>query len=309
MAAPAILRFAAGAVLASRFSYLAFCSQASRFPLFRFYCAVPTRHQRFTHRKASLEAELGFPVSISGLTGPLRIFQRIRGHRHSIDDATTAWYALEKAPSATTCLDLGSGVGTVGLVVLWGLGGHARLTCIEAQDVSYGLLQANVACNELQSRVETLHSDIREVHLPRKFPLITGSPPYFPIQGGTLPADTQKAHARFELRGHVGDYAQAAERHLAPGGVFVFCFPFQQKARCIDLVHATGFRIVTVRDVYPRRDRPALFSLYSARLDWNGPMQEEAPFVVAEADGTYTPEMLEMQRSRGFGAEGTNLIA
>ncbi|MDB6174397.1 MAG: tRNA ((6))-methyltransferase TrmN6 [Chthoniobacteraceae bacterium] len=265
-------------------------------------------HENFTARKAALETEVGFPVSISGLTGPLRIFQRIKGHRHSIDDATTAWYALQKAPSAPACLDLGSGVGTVGLIVLWGLGENASLTCVEAQEVSYGLLRANVACNNLDSRVEAIHGDIRELHLPRKFPLITGSPPYFPIEGGTLPSDTQKAHARFELRGHVGNYAEAAKRHLTPDGLFVFCFPFQQKARCIELVHATGFRIVTIRDVFPRRDRPALFSLYSARLDWAGPIEEEPAFIVSEPDGAYTPEMIAMQRSRNFGPDGTNEI-
>ena len=252
---------------------------------------------------------MGFPVFISGLTGPFRIFQRVGGHRHGIDDATTGWYALQKAPSANSCLDLGSGVGTVGLIVLWGLGRSASLTCVEAQDVSYALLRANVACNELDSRVETIHGDIRELDLARKFPLITGSPPYFPIEAGTLPSDTQKAHARFELRGHVGNYAEVAKRHLTPDGVFVFCFPFQQKARCIDLVHATGFQIVTIRDVFPRRDRPPLFSLYSARLDWTGSIEEEPAFVVAEADGTYTSEMLAMQQSRGFGPEGTNIIA
>ena len=40
-----------------------------------------------------------------------------------------------------------------------------------------------------------------------------------------------------------------------------------------------------------------------------GPPQEEPPFVVAEADGTYTREMAEMQSSRGFGPEGTNIVA
>lgn len=255
-----------------------------------------------------MEAELGFPVSVSGLTGPLRIFQRVKGHRHGIDDATTAWYALQKSPGVSTCLDLGSGVGSVGLVVHWGLGPEARLTCIEAQEVSYGLLRANVECNGLEARVHTIFGDIRDVHLDQKFPLITGSPPYFPVSEGTVPEDTQKAHARFELRGHVGNYAEVAKRHLTPDGLFVFCFPYLQKLRCIDLVHATGFRIVTVRDVFPRRDRPALFSLYSARLDWSGPIEEEPPFVVSEPGGSYTPEMVEMQRSRGFGADGTNRI-
>lgn len=263
----------------------------------------------FNNRKESLEREVGFPVFISGLTGPLRIFQREGGHRHSIDDAATAWYALQKAPGTQSALDLGTGVGTVGMIVLWGLGAKATLTCVEAQQVSYDLLKANIACNGLQSRVDPLHMDLRELNLSRKFALITGSPPYFPVAAGTLPFDTQKAHARFELRGHVGDYAEAAKRHLAPDGVFVFCFPFLQKARCIQLVHATGFGIVTMRDVQPRRDRPPLFSLYSARLGWSSPIQEEPPFVVTEPDGAYTPEMIEMQASRGFGHEGTNRMA
>ena len=72
----------------------------------------------FLARQASLEKRLGEPLSISGLTGPLRIFQRLHGHRHSIDDALTAWYALQKRPGATRYLDLGAGIGTVGMIVL-----------------------------------------------------------------------------------------------------------------------------------------------------------------------------------------------
>jgi tRNA1(Val) A37 N6-methylase TrmN6 len=270
---------------------------------------VSAIHAHFTARQTSLETELGFPVFISGLTGAWRIFQRKGGHRHSIDDATTAWYALQKAPGATHCLDLGSGVGTVGLIVLGGLSQTATLTCVEAQDVSHGLLRANIECNGLTGRVTPLHADLRTLNLPDRFPLITGSPPYFPLACGTLPSDTQKAHARFELRGHVGDYARAAARHLQPDGVFVFCFPFPQKARAITLVQAAGFGIVSLRDVFPRRDRPPLFSLYAARLGWTLPPQEEPPFVVAEPDGSPTPEMAAMQASRGFGPEGSNHIA
>jgi tRNA1(Val) A37 N6-methylase TrmN6 len=265
-------------------------------------------HERFLTRQASLEAELGFRVFVSGLTGPLRIFQREGGHRHSIDDALTAWYALQKAPKAPEVLDLGTGIGTVGLITLWGLGEAARLSCVEAQEVSFGLLRANIDCNGLGERVLAFHGDLRAFDAGKRFSLVTGSPPYFPKSEGTLPNDTQKAHARFELRGHVGDYAAAARRHLNEDGVFVFCFPFLQKARCIRLVEQEGFGIVSVRDVFPRRNRPALFSLYCARLGWKATMVDEGAFVVAEADGTLTAEMLAVQASRGFGPDGTNVI-
>lgn len=267
--------------------------------------------EQFKAHQPALESELNEAVTISGVAGPYRIFQRVKGHRHSLDDAITGWYALQKAPTAKRFLDLGTGVGTVGLTVLWGLGSDATMVGIEAQAISFALLKANIGCNGLHPRVEIIHGDIREVQLNDRFELITGSPPYFPINTGVLPPDSQKAHARFELRGHVGDYAAAAKRHLAPGGLFVFCFPYQQKTRGIGLVEAQGFRLRSARDVIPRAGKPALFSLFSAQLEapeqeLHTPCIEEPPFTVADSNGIYTAEMRAMQASRGFGPDGTN---
>ena len=267
-------------------------------------------HQNFLDRKNVLESELGEPVSINGLTGQLRIFQRLGGHRHSIDDATTAWYALQKKANADEVLDLGAGIGSVGLITLWGLSSSSKLTSIEAQEVSYKLLRTNVECNGLNDRVRVIHGDLRDLNLDTKFRLITGSPPYFPLSTGVLPTDSQKAHARFELRGDVGDYARAAKRHLHEDGVFIFCFPFQQKHRCLDLVSRAGLQIMTIRDVIPRPSKPALFSLYSAihfRPPARKPIQEPSFFVHSES-GSYTPEMIAMQWSREFGPDGTNKV-
>ncbi len=268
-----------------------------------------TIHQRFVSRLPSLEQELAGELFVSGLVGPYRIFQRKKGHRHGIDDATTAWYALQKTPPVKKTLDLGTGIGTVGLAVLWGLGEGAELTCVEAQEISYRLLTENIVGNGLGDCVRAIHGDIRDLDLGERFPLITGSPPYFPIGTGSLPQDSQKAHARFELRGDVGDYAQAAKRHITEDGLFVFCFPFQQRSRCIKRVIDVGFRLMTIRDVVPMKSKPALFSLYCASLSFTGPVVEEAPLIVAFEDGKYTPEMLAIQSTRGFGPEGTNVIA
>ncbi len=268
-----------------------------------------TIHQRFISRLPSLEQEMGEDLFVSGLVGPYRIFQRKNGHRHGIDDATTAWYALQKSPPVKKTLDLGTGIGTVGLAVLWGLGQGVELTCVEAQEVSYRLLTENILGNGLQHRVRAIHGDIRDLNLGERFPLITASPPYFPIGTGSLPEDSQKAHARFELRGDVGDYARAAERHITEDGFFVFCFPFQQKSRCIKLVTEAGFRLMAIRDVVPMKSKPPLFSIYCASFSFTGVVAEEDPLVVAFENGTYTPEMLVVQSTRGFGPEGTNVIA
>jgi tRNA1Val (adenine37-N6)-methyltransferase len=251
-------------------------------------------------RRHELETELGEPITVDGLTSTWSIFQRKKGHRHSTDDLLTGWYALEKLPligrSIDRHLDLGTGIGTVGLLVLSGLPA-ARLTCIEAQDISFRFLLENLRANDVEGRVRPLKGDLREVSLgDERFPLVTGSPPYFDVAAGIVPADSQKAHARFELRGDVGDYARAAKRHLEPDGLFVFCFPWPQKARALAAARDAGFAVVAHRDVVPREGLTPLFSLFACRLNEHAAnaasqASEEPPFVVRHADGTHTPAM------------------
>lgn len=274
---------------------------------------------RWQEERLALEAELGERITLDALTGPngvasnalqddaggeagWLIAQRKVGHRHSIDDVLTAWYALQVSPKVDEHLDLGTGIGTVGLLTLWGMGPDARLTCVEAQEISYRLLQSNLDANGLRSRVDCSHGDLRELTLERTFPLITGSPPYFPEGTGVIPKDSQKAHARFELRGDVSDYARAAVRHLAPGGWFVLCFPTPQKQRALDGIAAAGLKTVSLRDVIPRETLPALFSLFACRhaAEFDCPMTEEPPLVVREESGRLTAEMASVRRGFGF---------
>ncbi|QJE97930.1 tRNA1(Val) (adenine(37)-N6)-methyltransferase [Luteolibacter luteus] len=270
--------------------------------------------------RARLEAELGERITLDALTGPVglqgrepsrddaggeagwMIAQRKRGHRHSIDDVLTAWYALQVSPPVTEHLDLGTGIGTVGLLTLWGMGEGARLTCVEAQEISYRLLQSNLDANGLRPRVDCSHGDLRDLCLDRKFPLITGSPPYFPTSAGVVPQDSQKAHARFELRGDVSDYAKAAVKHLAPGGWFVLCFPTPQKQRALDGIAAAGLKSVKIRDVIPRETLEPLFTLFACRHadDVTSEMEIEEPLTVRERSGRLTAAMAAVRRCFGF---------
>ena len=212
----------------------------------------------------------------------------------------TAHAALCEVPHAPLALDLGTGIGGVGLLVLWGLGEAARLVAIEAQAISHRLLLANIAGNDLGARVEPHLGDLRDFQDARRFPLVTGSPPYFPLGTGIVPADSQKAHARFEMRGDVRDYALAAARHLTDDGVFVFCFPTPQKQRALDAVAAAGLVTTRIRDVIPRATLRPLFTLFSARREGTPVRAEDPLFTVREQNGALTAAMRDVRRSFGF---------
>jgi tRNA1Val (adenine37-N6)-methyltransferase len=248
--------------------------------------------------RARLEAELGEAISIDALTRDWKIAQRVAGHRHSVDDVLTAAHALREAGAPDRVLDLGTGIGGVGLLVLWGLP-RAHLLCVEAQPISHRLLLANIEGNELGARVEPRLGDLRELASPGRFELVTGSPPYFPLGTGVLPADAQKAHARFELRGDVADYARAAARHLAEDGVFVFCFPTAQRARALAAVAAAGLATTSYRDVIPRRGLAPLFTLFACRRRATR-CTVEPPFAVREQAGELTAAMQAVRARFGF---------
>jgi len=255
----------------------------------------------FELARLTLEREFGESVTLDGLTGAWFIFQRARGHRHSVDDVLTAAYALEVSTSVTHHLDLGTGIGTVGLLVLWAMGARAQLTAIEAQAVSYRLLLANIAENHLSERVQPLFGDLRELQAGKLFPLITGSPPYFPTSAGIVPQDSQKAHARFELRGDVSDYERAAQRHLAPAGWFVFCFPTPQKARALSAAASAGLAVARLRDVIPRAGLAPLFSLFACRNAADvSECVIDAPLTVRGADGELSAAMQQVRQGFGF---------
>jgi len=90
--------------------------------------------------------------SLDAISGHFRIFQLRDGHRFSTDDVLTAWYGTSWVPTASRVLDLGSGIGSVGMIAAWRLPG-ARIVAIEAQEDSIRLARKSAAYNGLDSEL------------------------------------------------------------------------------------------------------------------------------------------------------------
>jgi tRNA1Val (adenine37-N6)-methyltransferase len=256
--------------------------------------------EQLLHRKEELSRAHGEAITLDALTSEFVIYQRRRGHRYSTDDLLTAWYAVVHGPaSASRLLDLGSGIGGVGLAVLSWFP-QATLTAVEVQAVSFALLSENVRANDLEARVTLRHGDLRDFAAPAPFELITASPPYFAVEDGLVSADTQRAAARFELHGGVADYCAAAARALAPEGRFIFCFPTPQSLRALNACRQAGLHVLTMRDVVPRATLPPLFSLFACAKDAGRPMVAEPPLIVRDEHGLRTPEMEAARATFGF---------
>lgn len=236
--------------------------------------------------------------SLDRLAGDWRIFQLKRGHRFSTDDLMTAWTAGRAHPEARSLLDIGAGIGSVGLLTLWQLP-EAHLTTLEVQELSVGLMRKTVAWNALEARVSDICGDLRDQSLlpaEARFDLITGSPPYIPADRGVQSPHPQKAAARIELHGSVFDYCETAARHLAPEGRF--CFVHAAKdPRPEPAVQQAGLVILERRDVVFRADQPPLIALYTCAH--HGPRRDAANFIIRGADGRWTDDYLAMRKNMG----------
>lgn len=244
--------------------------------------------------------------SLDVICGSWRIFQYERGHRYSTDDVLTAWYGSAHAPRVERAADLGSGIGSVALICAWRLPG-ATFCTVEAQDISIRLARKTIRYNGLESRFTLYHGDLRDPSIlanEAPFDLVTGSPPYFPPGTATEARHSQAVHARIEMRGDVADYAQAAARILAPGGLFAFCFPTVQTERALKAVDDAGLALIRRRDIVFRLGDPPVITLFAASRREDIPVQYNAfvepPLTIRHAGRATDPEYSAIRLSFGF---------
>jgi tRNA1Val (adenine37-N6)-methyltransferase len=248
--------------------------------------------------------------TLDAISGHFRLFQLRDGHRFSTDDILTAWYGTTWCPTAQAALDLGSGIGTVGMIVAWRLPG-TKIVTVEAQERSVALAQKSARYNGVEHRYEIRRGDFRDAGVIRadeRFDLITGSPPYFPPGTGVESDHPQKLACRFELRGNIADYCAVASRHLALGGVFACVFPTEpaQIARVESGAREAGLVIVRRRPVVLREGEPPLIALFAMMRasdlpEWfRNQTWVEPALTIRRSDGSIHPEYSAVKLAIGF---------
>jgi tRNA1Val (adenine37-N6)-methyltransferase len=301
-----------------------------------------TGSARTVHSNQPAGAVPGAPLAVEphetldAISGHFRLFQLRDGHRFSTDDILTAWYGTSWCPTARTVLDLGSGIGTVGMICAWRLPG-ARFVTVEAQGESVALARKSASYNGLTDRYEIREGDFRsERRAPSRletecsqlagavpgapetksailrpdetFDLITGSPPYFPPDAGVKSEHPQKLACRFELRGTIADYCATAANHLAPGGFFACVFPHEpaQVARVETAAGNSGLVIVRKRPVVFREGDPPLVALFGLMRaedlpEWfRAQTWTEPDLIIRTRAGTIHPEYSAVKLAIGF---------
>ena len=190
-----------------------------------------------------------------------------------------------KLPKQASVLDLGSGCGTLGLL-LCGRDAHCRVTGVELDEAAHQEAVENIRRNRLNTRMESICADLRSVSerfSPGSFSCCVSNPPYF--SGGA--ASRSLPLARQELSCTPDDLFSCGSRLLKFGGDFFLVHKPERLAQLIATAAKYDLEAKRLRLVRHREGAPVNLILLQLRKGAKpGLVWEE--IILHHADGSPT---------------------
>lgn len=217
------------------------------------------------------------------LGGRVRLLQPARGYRVAVDAVLLA-AAADAAPAARI-LDLGAGVGAVGLCLAARLPG-CSVVGIEVQAALAALAERNAALNGMSDRLRTLVHDLAEP-LPEigSFDHVVTNPPYLAAAVADPSPNPSKALATVESSADLGRWLAVAAAMAKPAGTLLVIHRSDRLEEIVDRLVRLDWGDVTVK-----RLPPAARVLVRARRAAEPVRRESPPLTLHRPDGRYTDE-------------------
>lgn len=225
------------------------------------------------------------------LGGRLRIIQKQGGYRFSIDSLLLADFASMHEDDSL--IDLGTGSGIVAMILA-----HRsrcrRIVGIDIQEELAAMAKRSVVLNGLEGCVEIRVADIRRpdsLCAAGTFDTAVFNPPYRRLRSGRMNPDPEKAVARHELAGAVGDFLAAAGHALREGGRACAIYPAARMVEILSQMRARRIEPKRLRMVYSRPGARGEFVLVEGVKGGREELAVEPPLYIYGETGKYSPEM------------------
>lgn len=237
-------------------------------------------------------------ITLDGISD-LKIFQRKRGYRFSIDSPILAHFP-ELSKKVVQLADLGAGSGVVGLILArrfpW-----LRVYLVELQKGLTELARKNVSANGLDERVQVIEADIRALGVGRSPLLGSGSmdavvtnPPYRPPDTGRLSHGDERAVARHEIKIDLEGVIATSKRILKNGGRFFIVY---DPSRLSDLIYFMKKACIEPKRlcfVHSVEGSPAEMVLVEGVKSGGVELRVEPPLYIYDKKGGYTERVRRM---------------
>jgi tRNA1Val (adenine37-N6)-methyltransferase len=225
------------------------------------------------------------------LPGNIKILQRKRGYRFSIDSILLAHFVRLK--EGQKIVDLGTGSGVIPIILatkvksteIWG---------VEIQEELAEMAKRNIEMNHLQGRVHIMKGDARKLAdrmQSEEFDIVLTNPPYRKIRSGRLNLRREKAIARHEIKGSLPDMAKIAFRLLRPKASFYLVYPAVRLVDLMAFVRESRLEPKRLRLVHPNAEKGAKLILLEAIKGGGAALEIHPPLFIHDLNGQYSEEM------------------
>lgn len=231
--------------------------------------------------------------------GRVRLLQPKRGHRVGSDAALLAAAALGRMKPGDRVVDLGAGVGAVGLTLA--ASGASLSVLVEIDAATAALAQANAERNGLAEKARIVVGDVAHSGRlnseaePAGFDLAVANPPFDDEAAARPSPQPRRALAHVAEADLIEAWMRAAARLLKPSGSFLV---IGRPGSVAETLAAAGRRFgdLRLRPLHPTAERPAVRLLIAGRKGRRGPLRLLPGLVLNGADGAPTPEADAVQR-------------
>ena len=190
------------------------------------------------------------PTEDGLLGGRVRLLQPRRGYRVAVDAVLLA--AAVDATAGQRVLDLGAGVGAVGLCLAMRMPGIS-VTGIELQPAFAELAERNARLNGVEDRVSTLVHDLARA-LPGNlgaFDHVATNPPYLSAAVADPSPDAGKAVATVESSADLARWLAVAAAALKPEGTLTLIHRSDRLEEIATLLAQLGWGDIAIKALPP----------------------------------------------------------
>ena len=225
----------------------------------------------------------------------LKIIQKARGYRYSLDALLLAHFVTLK--EGERVCDMGTGSGIIPLILA------DRSDCavvgVEIQGEMADMARRSVAVNGLAHRVAILRGDINDVEkllAPRCFDVVTANPPYRRRSSGRINPQDEKAVARHEIAGSLASFLRASDHILKAKGRVYVIYPAARIAELLFRMREQHMEPKRLRIVHSTIRSAGKFVLAEGSKGGGEEAKIMPPLFIYEDGGAYTEEMQQIMR-------------
>ncbi len=233
--------------------------------------------------------------------GRILCYQYEHGYRFSIDSVLISHFITPRKNE--TILELGSGCGVIGLILLHRHGDNLTgVTGIEKQADLVAISRKNIVTNNLEQKFKIIEGDagiIKQLIKPESFSLVISNPPFYVQNSGRVSKNLESMAARHQDESTLNCFVRAAAYCLKNRGRMGIIYPAGSLTQLVIEMKKNNIEAKRIQLVYPYpeyRFGAKLVLVEGLKNGGDGTMIEPPLYIHQFKNGPHTEEIEKMYR-------------